>query len=199
MEKQVHFHDPYTDVQNLNLNMIIEGLYLGNAFAARNEALLKARNITHILSVTPLAAHYPPSDPIVRKIVAVDDYADEDLMSHFADTNAYIADALTKGGVLVHCQQGVSRSATVVAAYLMTTQSISATEAIQFIKARRPIANPNVGFREQLELYGAAGCDMGSEEGQKAHQAWQRERDATYAMKVKQTLGADQGWTDVRR
>ena len=48
---------------------------------------------------------------------------------------------------------GVSRSTTVVCAYLIATTSMNAQEAIAFVAKRRTIASPNVGFRRQLETY----------------------------------------------
>lgn len=53
----------------------------------------------------------------------------------------------------VHCLQGVSRSVTVVCAYLVATKWMKPGEAIAFIKARRSAACPNAGFRRQLEEY----------------------------------------------
>jgi dual specificity phosphatase 12 len=43
------------------------------------------------------------------------------------------------GGVLVHCQAGMSRSATIVAAYLMKTLKLSVDEALDMIRAVRPV------------------------------------------------------------
>jgi dual specificity phosphatase 12 len=48
---------------------------------------------------------------------------------------------------------GVSRSATVVCAYLMKTQSLSPEEALGMIRKSRPRCTPNEGFRTQLEVY----------------------------------------------
>jgi dual specificity phosphatase 12 len=43
------------------------------------------------------------------------------------------------GGVLVHCQAGMSRSATVVAAYLMGTLELTPMEAVEMVKEKRPV------------------------------------------------------------
>jgi atypical dual specificity phosphatase len=48
---------------------------------------------------------------------------------------------------------GVSRSATVVCAYLIATKAMTAPEAIAFVTERRSIVSPNVGFQRQLETY----------------------------------------------
>jgi len=48
---------------------------------------------------------------------------------------------------------GISRSATVIAAYLMFRHGFTPEEAITWLRIRRSIVNPNYGFREQLEDY----------------------------------------------
>src|SRR5271156_3343048 len=48
---------------------------------------------------------------------------------------------------------GMSRSATVVAAYLIYRHGLTPAQAIQWIKLQRPIIKPNAGFQEQLEDY----------------------------------------------
>ena len=54
-------------------------------------------------------------------------------------------------GVLVHCRLGVSRSASLVAAYLMLTgRCPTASDAIAAVRRARPIADPNLCFRVQL-------------------------------------------------
>jgi atypical dual specificity phosphatase len=50
----------------------------------------------------------------------------------------------------VHCLQGISRSATLVCAYLVATTPMRATEAISHVQAKRGIVAPNLGFRRQL-------------------------------------------------
>ena len=52
--------------------------------------------------------------------------------------------------VLVYCQRGISRSATIVLAYLIWQSNLSYEEALAFVKRRRPSVNPNVGFCLQL-------------------------------------------------
>ncbi len=65
---------------------------------------------------------------------------------------------LIEGKILVHCHVGVSRSATVVLAYLMLKQNMTLVEAVQKVKEGRGVF-PNRGFLRQLidlhvKLYG---------------------------------------------
>ena len=48
---------------------------------------------------------------------------------------------------------GISRSTTVICAYLVASNQMSAQEALEFVVAKRSIATPNSGFRAQLETY----------------------------------------------
>jgi hypothetical protein len=54
------------------------------------------------------------------------------------------------GAVLVHCAAGVSRSATVVIAYLVQHAGMSLRDAALAVKSQRPIAYPNAGFWRTL-------------------------------------------------
>lgn len=48
---------------------------------------------------------------------------------------------------------GISRSATVVCAYLIAERGMTGPNAIEFVRSKRPIVCPNVGFRRQLDEY----------------------------------------------
>ena len=57
--------------------------------------------------------------------------------------------------ILVHCQAGMSRSASVAIALLSKYETVSYTEALRIVKSKRPICQPNEGFVKMLEAY----CD----------------------------------------
>lgn len=59
--------------------------------------------------------------------------------------------------MLVHCVAGVSRSASLVQAYLMRKHRLGAAEALARLRAARPVVNPHAGFRLQLSLFEKAG------------------------------------------
>lgn len=50
------------------------------------------------------------------------------------------------GRVLIHCSQGVSRSTTLLIAFLMWRSDQAYDEIFQQVKASRGVANPNIGF-----------------------------------------------------
>lgn len=57
--------------------------------------------------------------------------------------------------VLVHCLAGMSRSATIVCAYLLATTPMNTEETIAFVKSKRPMIHPNYGFQKQLKTWEA--------------------------------------------
>ena len=60
---------------------------------------------------------------------------------------------LGTAAVLVNCFQGKSRSATVVAAFLIRRHGLTVAEALSEVRASRPIADPNLGFLAQLRRW----------------------------------------------
>jgi dual specificity phosphatase 12 len=87
--------------------------------AARSSRSLAERRITHIISVCPdaIPAELPESG-ICHMRIPVEDVDYADLLIHLPSACRFIDQALRGGGViLVHCVQGISRSAAVVAAY----------------------------------------------------------------------------------
>lgn len=61
-----------------------------------------------------------------------------------------ISTCLCFPAVLIHCGAGVSRSASLCIAFLMRDRRITAHEALQLVKERRSIAEPNDGFWRML-------------------------------------------------
>jgi len=71
----------------------------------------------------------------------------QDISKYFLVAIRFIKEALSNGGkVLVHCYAGVSRSATIVIAYLMQEHNLGYYEAMTFVKRKRPEVFPNAGF-----------------------------------------------------
>jgi hypothetical protein len=69
------------------------------------------------------------------------------------------------GGVLVHCQAGISRSATIVIAYCMWKERLSADAATALVSAARSAIWPNLGFKTQLREFERLGWDASKWEG----------------------------------
>lgn len=64
--------------------------------------------------------------------------------------------------MLVHCAQGVSRSASILIGYLMSREQLSYEAALAELQAVRPQVQPNAGFALQLQEWGRQGCCLDS-------------------------------------
>ena len=83
--------------------------------------------------------------------VPVDDIPFVPIQEHFGGACAFIRRAHDDGNVvLVHCQSGVSRSPSIVLAYLIQRQRAPLEQAFAALRAARPVVHPNVGFMQQL-------------------------------------------------
>jgi Leucine-rich repeat (LRR) protein len=132
-------------------NEILPRLYLGGVAAARDKYNLRRLGVTHILTVAEIDPIYP--EEFSYKVVRIDDHADQDLGVFFTECIDFIEEGRDKGGVLVHCAAGISRSATIVTSYVMTTERLPMADALEFVKSKRSIICPNSGFRDQLLRY----------------------------------------------
>lgn len=68
---------------------------------------------------------------------------------HLASWHSPISLSFFSGEVLVHCGMGISRSATLILAFLMICEDMSLADAIQTVCSHRGIC-PNFGFLKQL-------------------------------------------------
>lgn len=146
------------------VNEIVPGVYLADLAAAESGPLLTRLGITHVLSAMRGSVALPPTlartdaaGGAAHLQVALEDNPFAELAAHLPATTAFLKDALKSSGgnarVLVHCVQGVSRSASVVVGYLVAEQGLPPARAIALVKARHPGAEPNFGFVRQLEEY----------------------------------------------
>ncbi len=52
--------------------------------------------------------------------------------------------------ILVHCVSGISRSASIVIAYIMDKYKMNYDQAFSYVKTKRTTIRPNTNFVEQL-------------------------------------------------
>ncbi|CAK84805.1 unnamed protein product (macronuclear) [Paramecium tetraurelia] len=75
------------------------------------------------------------------------------MIRQFDEVADFIHNHLKNGNVLVHCYAGISRSASLLIAYLIKYHNYTTLTTINFIKAR-PIIEPNDGnhFQDNQDL-----------------------------------------------
>ncbi|KGL81403.1 Dual specificity protein phosphatase 22, partial [Tinamus guttatus] len=119
---------------------------------ARDVEQLSKNNITHILSIHDSAR--PMLEWIQSLNCTISTCPQANRARHFRESIKFIHECrLTGEGCLVHCLAGVSRSVTLVVAYIMTITDFGWEDALSVVRAARSCANPNMGFQRQLQEF----------------------------------------------
>ncbi len=121
---------------------------MGDYQAATNQASLSGCHISTVVTAAiNLKNIYKDRKHVV---IPLHDHAEQGI--DLKSAAGLIQEGRRRGNVLVHCYHGVSRSATLVIAYLMVTRGMLYKTAYQFVLARRACISPNPGFKKQLML-----------------------------------------------
>ncbi len=126
-------------------------LFLGNHVAAKSREFLGSKGIRGVVNAawevsSPLGLY---SDLKIKSLhLELDDNHTEKAVVHVDKVIEFIKSV--DGPVLIHCAAGVSRSTTMLTAYLMKHKKMSLIAALCLVKKNRPIIYPNRGFFKQL-------------------------------------------------
>jgi atypical dual specificity phosphatase len=156
---------------------IVPHLFLGNYEIATSVSWLKRNKITHVLSILDEEERIARLTRILKltavdhKVIFIADDYKSPLRLYFEESVAFIRRAIIssantsassdqksgdekneQGRVLVHCLFGISRSATIVAAYLIHEYGMNASQSIKFITLTR-VVDPSNTFQIQLVRY----------------------------------------------
>lgn len=136
---------------------ILPRLYLGDIHIATNKDEIKRLGITDMITVEIKSLSQGDLAPTIKRYLHlhVMDHPKHDIISHFSKSYEFIETALrtSSNKVYVHCVAGISRSATLVIAYIMRTRSMNYQEALDLVRNQRKVVDPNEGFVRQLWLY----------------------------------------------
>ncbi|KAK4195542.1 protein-tyrosine phosphatase-like protein [Triangularia verruculosa] len=174
-----------------------EELFVGGIFGVNRPRVIHEHKITHVLSVIQYSLDTLEDEvyrPLQHMTIDIDDMEDQDILVHLPKMVRFIQQGLheQKGAVLVHCAMGKSRSVTAIVAYLLwkhpqrfglgrgdaKVDAKEAKEAVQkaveLVRETRPIAEPNEGFMEQLEMWVAMGCPADADDAVEKNVKYQR-------------------------
>lgn len=131
---------------------ILPHLYLGCRKVASCLPGLRQCNVTHVLNVTSsIPNQFKDLEGFVYKQIAVEDKLDVDMTQHLSGAFQFIENARLCGHrVLVHCHAGMSRSVTIILAYLMKYYNHTLDSSLEYVKQKKPNISPNFSFMGQL-------------------------------------------------
>merc|ERR1712232_123131 len=121
-------------------------LFLGSKVAAQDNANLKAIGVTHILNVADDVECFHEESFTYLHCKVADGGCDKGIVDWFGKATEFVSETRRLGGrVLIHCNMGVNRSATVAMAVLMHLEECSLKEAYHLTRSRRSCVQPFVG------------------------------------------------------
>ncbi len=145
-------------------SLINNGIFIGNAhsvignYATKEDDIISEKNIKVVISALTEEEY---DDYMIAKEdfpncdwhrLVIDDDKDEQISQYFFEVHKIINEAINQNkNVIVHCAAGMSRSASLVIAYLMIENNWYYEEAYSYVKKKRPIIDPNIGFVKQLK------------------------------------------------
>ncbi|GAA5854231.1 hypothetical protein JCM8547_001745 [Rhodosporidiobolus lusitaniae] len=144
--------------QAVAMQEVLPRLWIGDYQAAQDQHLLESNGITYVVSA--MRQEYDAHPGVELHRVSIDDTDRTNIIEHFFATSDFIHGALEREqGVLVHCQAGVSRSTTLVAAYLMLKHGMNVEQAVEKVRSVRSQVEPSEFFMTQLELFERCNCE----------------------------------------
>ena len=131
-------------------------LYISSYNATKNLELLEKNKITHIINCAADFCEnvFEHDNKFTYLSFYLKDHVLENIECIFYECIKFIENVREKGGrVLVHCIQGISRSVSIVMAYIIFTKKVSYDKAFNLVQSKREISSPNFGFSIQLQNF----------------------------------------------
>ena len=141
-------------------DLIVPGIWLGNARASMDGLFLKNNKITAVFNCTKnLPFHSFPKNKY--RLPVDDNLQKEEIrnMELWSYEIVYKVMKEHKSGniILIHCAAGMQRSACVVAMYIIARYNVKTQDVIEFIRRKRPVAfTPFVNFSDAIQGFQAS-------------------------------------------
>ena len=143
---QVHHHS--------DCSKILPDLYLGNRLPAASRACLDSMGVTHVLNCCTARSEFFPTQGVAyMQLDLLDSALDVPRLGCVvAQAVSFISEGIScGGGVYVHCHCGISRSCTVVCAYLIDILGFSFEGALSKVRLHHPRCDPNLSYLVYLQ------------------------------------------------
>jgi len=141
----IEFQDKRVPKKSLPI-AIDEHVYIGDEDSARDIEVLQGLGITHILIAGSYMRAYLTN--MNYKQLPLEDSLEQNLTNYLSDALAYIENA--EGKILVHCAAGISRSGSIIVAYLMKKNNTGFDTALSMARNKSSRIRPNPNFERQL-------------------------------------------------
>jgi dual specificity phosphatase 12 len=139
----------------VSMDEVYPNIFIGNLACIYNTETLDKHGIKNIITaVSGITPPYPEKYNYLN-LNLIDSYQEE-IINKFNESNKFIEESIKNNEkILVHCICGVSRSSTLVIAYLLSKKIGTVDNIKNMLKEKRDIVNPIDTFIDQLELYNA--------------------------------------------
>lgn len=139
---------------------IIDNIYLSNLQDALNSGLIIKNKINIVIRLSeddmhPLVEYYENMTPSINNIDYYN-YVLEDNCLYANEIIQYSKEILNLIGlnsdknILIHCNEGQSRSVSVIIYYLMKKHNYTFDDALEYIQNIKTDAKPNSAFQKKL-------------------------------------------------
>lgn len=153
------FHD--SEYKHVSANQIAPHLWVGNEASSQSPTWLRQHKIGLIVNATKDVPNAFQTDGIMYIRVPVDDLLKKEDTVKMTKVLPSLVECLhrkIKSGknVLVHCHQGVQRSATIATAYIMKYYNLTTEQAINFVikqRSRAFFGGSSINFEDSLREY----------------------------------------------
>jgi protein-tyrosine phosphatase len=138
----------------LNLSQVTPLLYVGGQFQPEQWPAIAALGIVAVLSLqAEREDQFAGPEPARLLRLPVIDFTPPSL-DQLDEGVAFVTTCvLAEQPVLVHCHSGIGRAPVMAAAYLMANQALSHRDALERVRAARPIIGPNLAQLARLREY----------------------------------------------
>jgi len=131
---------------------IRNGVFIGGSSDASDLDSLESIGIRVIVNCAPETRVQQDDKRFTYHLFCMEDRSDYPIDQDIPAAVDIITQAVSrKEKVLVHCHRGISRSVSLVIAWLMKTEQLNFDDALAEVTNARPIASPNLGFTLALQ------------------------------------------------
>ena len=129
-------------------------MFLGTYSNACNINELRRIGIHYILNCASECDNDNLPENITELHLNIKDDDSFNLAPFFEESNLFINKVRLSGDImLIHCKFGISRSVSLIIAYLIKYFGFTVQKALSYIQTKRNHVNPNKGFLDQLFEY----------------------------------------------